>query len=152
MRGEERHDVLEQDALLGPVGELPQPTPEHGFEAGQLRTIYLSTGLFGGTGGRGGGESSLGGILYCSSGLAVGAVELGMRLGLSWVRFGRRRVRRSGRLVGALGAWVGVRRVTVRWMLVEGDGLAGHGGRERPREQYVRDKTGCGCSDTTIGR
>jgi hypothetical protein len=50
--GEDGQDVLEQDARLREVGELAQ---------GALK-LYLKTGEFGGGGGTGGGEPSLGGI------------------------------------------------------------------------------------------
>jgi hypothetical protein len=50
--GEDGQDVLEQDAGGGEVGELAQGSLE----------LYFKTGEFGGGGGMGGGESSLGGI------------------------------------------------------------------------------------------
>lgn len=50
--GEERQDVFEEDAGRGEVGELTNG----------LLEAYLKTGEFGGGGGRGGGESFLGGF------------------------------------------------------------------------------------------
>lgn len=50
--GEQRQDVFEEDAFGGEIGELTNGALEG----------YLKTGEFGGGGGRGGGESVLGGL------------------------------------------------------------------------------------------
>ena len=94
--GEDGHDIFEEDARRGEVGVLPQRGSE----------LHLETGEFGGGGGIGGGESSLGGIFGCvlKSGGGVG-------FGGRWVR-GRRG------FIGCLGGGGGVFWVTVGRMLV----------------------------------
>lgn len=77
--GEDGQDVLEQDARLREVGELAQ---------GALK-LYLKTGEFGGGGGTGGGEASLGGIaLESGVWLAGGRVGGGVGGGVVGGRHG----------------------------------------------------------------
>jgi hypothetical protein len=104
--GEDGHDVLEEDAGRGEIGELAQGGAE----------VYFKTGEFGGTGGIGGGESSLG---------AMAGVGGGIRLA-------GRRVRGSRGAVDVLSGRGGVIGVAVRRVLSVGDRSAAHieGGRE----------------------
>jgi hypothetical protein len=104
--GEDGHDVLEEDAGRGEIGELAQGGAE----------VYFKTGEFGGTGGIGGGESSLG---------AMAGVGGGIRLAGG-------RVRGSRGAVDVLGGGSGVVGVAVRRVLSVGDRSAAHieGGRE----------------------
>lgn len=102
--GEDGHDVLEQDAGGGEVGELAQG----GAQA------HFKTGEFGGTGGIGGGESSLGAMVGGGGGVGL----VGGRVG------------GGGGLVDGLGAGSGVVRVAVRRVLSVGDGSATHIERE----------------------
>jgi hypothetical protein len=98
--GEDGHDVLEEDARRGEVRELAQGGAQ----------VYFKTGEFGGTGGIGGGESSLGAMVGSGGGV-------GLALG---------RVRGSGGSVGVLGRGRSVVRVAVRRVLAVGDGSATH--------------------------
>jgi hypothetical protein len=104
--GEDGHDVLEQDARRREIGELAQGGAE----------VYFKTGEFGGTGGIGGGESSLGAM-----------ARVGGR-----IRLAGGRVRGSRGAVGVLGGGRGVVGVAVRRVLSVGDRSAAHieGGRE----------------------
>lgn len=123
MRSEDRHDVLEQDARLGEVLELPQRRPQ----------LYFKTGEFGGTGGSGGGLSSLGGILQARvvlAGLTSRRVKLWMWSGSRRIGLGGWWVRGGGRLIRALRARRRVVRMAVGRMGVKGDRLGGHGGLE----------------------
>lgn len=103
---ENGHDVLEQDAGRGEVGELAQGGAE----------VYFKTGEFGGTGGIGGGESSLGAMAGSGGGIGLACGRVGG----------------SGGAVCVLGAGSGVLRVAVRRVLGVGDRSAAHieGGRE----------------------
>lgn len=98
---EKRHDVFEEDPGGGKVGELAKG----GFER------YFKTGEFGGTGGSGGGESSLGGIVArCRVGRVgwwmgggrsyvgsvVGGVARGLLSGVGCVDVGRGGCARHG--------------------------------------------------------
>ena len=98
--GEDGQDVLEQDARLREVGELAQGGAE----------VYFKTGEFGGTGGIGGGESSLGAMARVGGGIGL----LGGR------------VRGSGGAVGVLGGGSGVVGVAVSRVLSVGDGSTTH--------------------------
>lgn len=95
-RGEDGHDVLEENALGGEVGVLSQ----------SISQSYFKIGEFGGTGGRGGGLDSFGAM----------RVQLGVGCGGGRVGLGRGRMRGSGcavdvLLAGALVLGVAVRRV-----------------------------------------
>lgn len=68
VRGEQRHDVLEENAGSGEIGVLAQAVLE----------LYLKTGEFGGTGGMGGGESSLGGMATGGEGGWIGLGRVGV--------------------------------------------------------------------------
>lgn len=123
VRGEQRHDVFEENALGREVWELAQT----GSQA------YFKTGEFGGTGGSGGGESSFGilaggedvgvGVRAC---LAAWRVELGMRCAGRRVWLLGRRVRGSGSFVGLLRRGRGVIWMAVRRVVVVGDRSATH--------------------------
>ena len=98
--GEDGHDVLEQDARRGEVRELAQGGAQ----------VYFKTGEFGGTGGIGGGESSLGAMVGGGGGVGLGGRRVGGGRGS----------------VGVLGRGRGVVGVAVRRVLSVGDGRTTH--------------------------
>lgn len=98
--GENGHDILKEDAGRREVGELAQGGAQ----------VYFKTGEFGGTGGIGGGESSLGGI-----------AGSGGRVGLASGRVGG-----GGGSVDVLGGGSGVVGVAVRRVLGVRDRSAAH--------------------------
>ena len=116
---EDGQNVLEQDARGGEVGELAQRALE----------LYFKIGEFGGGGGTGGGESSLGGIA-----LERGVWLAGRRVGSGGLACNRR-------IRGCRG---------VDGVAVVGGGVVGRGHGERGSEQsrYV----GGGMNRQTQGR
>ena len=102
-RSKDGHDILEQDALAGPVGELAQ----------SISQVYFKMGELGGAGGSGGGLASFGAI----------GVQLGMWCRRGRVGFGAVGVRGGRWAVDVLGAGTLVFRVAVRRVLAEGDGF-----------------------------
>lgn len=111
---EKWHDIFEKDPWGGKVGKLA----EGGLEG------YFKTGEFGGTGGSGGGESSLGGIVA------------------------RCRVGRVGRWVGGGRSYVGSVVGGVAWGLLSGVGCVdvGRGGCARHGEEKKRRRRAAGGS------
>lgn len=93
-RGEDGHNVLEENALGGEIGVLSQ----------SISQSYFKIGEFGGTGGRGGGLASFGAM----------RVQLGVRCRGGGVRLGRWRMRSSRCAVDVLSAGALVFRVAVR--------------------------------------
>jgi len=136
VRREQRHDILEENAPGRKVRKLAQT----GAQA------YFKTGEFGGTGGSGGGESSLcilaggedGGVGVRAC-LAARRVELRVRRAGRWVGLLGRRVRGRGRLIGLLGRGRGVVGMAVRRVVVVGDGSATHCWRDEGGEEGYID-------------
>lgn len=93
-RGEDGHNVLEENALGGEIGVLSQG----------ISQSYFKIGEFGGTGGRGGGLASFGAM----------RVQLGVRCRGGWVGLGRGRMRSGRCAVDVLSAGALVFRVAVR--------------------------------------
>lgn len=93
--GKDGQDILEENARLGEVRELAQ----------RRLQLYLKTGEFGGGGGMGGGESSLGGMTVALEGGVRGALGRVSRGSVALERrvCGRRGVERAFAVGGRVG-------------------------------------------------